>query len=103
MPMSLANTRSLSKCRKLREILLCTLPEQVLEKGSFDQVGVAWTLWLHGGHACGTVVVQRYTLASCKVSSKGQTNNPGSASVCAEGDQVFTLHDGSAFVCVTQR
>jgi hypothetical protein len=38
MPMSLANTQSLSKCRKLRELLLCTLPQQHLEKGSFDQV-----------------------------------------------------------------
>lgn len=40
MPMSLANTRSLSKCRRLRELLLCTLPEKILEKGSLDQVGV---------------------------------------------------------------
>jgi hypothetical protein len=38
MPMSLANTKSLSKCRKLRELLLCTLPQQILDKGSFDQV-----------------------------------------------------------------
>jgi hypothetical protein len=41
MPMSLANTQSLSKCRKLRELLLCTLPQQILEKGSFEQVGSA--------------------------------------------------------------
>lgn len=39
MPMSLANTQSLSKCRKLRELLLCTLPQQILEKGALEQVG----------------------------------------------------------------
>jgi hypothetical protein len=38
MPMSLANTESLSRCRKLRELLLCTLPQEILGKGSFDQV-----------------------------------------------------------------
>lgn len=42
MPMSLANTQSLSMCRKLRELLLCTLPQQILDKGSFEQVG--WRL-----------------------------------------------------------
>lgn len=39
MSMSLANTQSLSMCRKLQELLLCTLPQQILDKGSFEQVG----------------------------------------------------------------
>jgi len=38
MPMSLANTESLSRCRKLRELLLCALPQQILSKGGLDQV-----------------------------------------------------------------
>lgn len=50
MPMSLANTQSLSKCRKLREMLLCTLPQQILEKGSFDQVW-AGVMWWQGVHS----------------------------------------------------
>ncbi|WIA30465.1 hypothetical protein OEZ86_000549 [Tetradesmus obliquus] len=38
MPMSLANTNSLSKCRQLRELLLCALPKDVLGKGALSQV-----------------------------------------------------------------
>ncbi|KAF6246658.1 hypothetical protein COO60DRAFT_1707554 [Scenedesmus sp. NREL 46B-D3] len=38
MPMSLANTNSLNKCRQLRELLLCALPQDVLGRGSLSQV-----------------------------------------------------------------
>lgn len=38
MPMSLANTESLAKCKQLRELLLCALPTQLLGTGSMAQV-----------------------------------------------------------------